>query len=118
LACGSRISDTALIKYIEQENPVVSEDELITALNEEDTEIACYSCDRAYNLLVPASQWTDERDRIREQLVQHQLEIAKAADQNAQNAPTEEQKRGFRARAQRYRELAKLNKQAIDAENA
>ena len=115
LACGSRIAQHALTNLVEQNAPTVSQEELEIELDKDRPQIQCYSCDWPYNRLVPEEDWTKEREAVKAQAVEQQIAAAKAADQNANTAPTEEAKKAFRKRAKEYRDLARVNKQALEA---
>lgn len=114
LACGSRIADTAFVKLVEKQNPLVSPEKVELELEREYPNFQCHSCDFPYNKLVPEREWGKLREQVMENIVQFQKNIAKSYDRLSRKLQSET----FKRRADRYRLSARYNRRAITQEDS
>jgi len=116
LACGCRISREGLTKTILSNNSLVSKEEVESAFHGARTDIECFRCDRPFNRFVDEDVWEDDRHRIKDAIVQRQLDFSKAYEQLSRNLSDQEAREFFREKAEKYRVAARYNKKAASVE--
>ncbi len=77
LECGIQVQDKVFVKMVEENNPLVSEEELQRELESRCPNFECYSCDAEKNKLVPADQADAIRRRFRESREQREKDREK-----------------------------------------
>jgi hypothetical protein len=113
LACGARISDTGLTKFVSRENPLISAEQIERAIDDSDEQVTCFTCNLPYNVLVPEEEWETRRQELAEAVYDHHLQLAKAYDTNAIEVGEVNLSQWFADRAEEYREIARENKNAV-----
>lgn len=113
LACEARIADTAFITLLEEENPLISSEEVELELEREYPNFECHSCDFPYNKLVPEEEWEDLRRQVLKNIVQFQKNQAKAYDRLSRTFQSDT----FKEKAERCRLVARYNRQVIPDED-
>jgi len=109
LSCGSRIADKAFIQLLEEQNPLVSSEEIEVELDREYPNFECHACDFPYNKLVPEEEWDEFRRQVLENLVEFQKAQAKAYDRLSRTLQSDD----FKQKAERCRLVARYNRQVI-----
>lgn len=110
LACGSRIADKAFIQLMEEQNPLVSSDEIEVELDERHPFFECHACKYSYNVLVREDEWERLREEVRGTIVHFQEVAVKAYDRLSRTLNSEK----FRKKADLYRETVRYNRKVIE----
>jgi len=100
LACGVQIQDKAFVAMVENQNPFISEDELMSELKRDYPNFACYSCDLDSNKLVPADQCSKLKKLRKESKKQFRQDLSEAYSQIARTCQSMDARQYFNAEAE------------------
>lgn len=115
LACGSRISETGLLRLVENdETGLLSKEEIQQELQRDQGMVACPSCSEEGSWLVPQDAWEAERYEVEKLRADSLLELAKAYDRNSVKADDRKVSEVFASRAERLRQEAREAKEKLD----